>query len=156
MDIVEVNDHSEIRGGANMFAYGAFELKVNGLYCRCPVTSTIGRKRDNFYDDFEEFIHTFDSEVRYELKTNSGIYPPDDDEVHRKVDGIIAFSQVSGGIVTNTVAKEVIQRMMRLDRHREPPKPIKDAARQACIVAKELGWDDLIPDEEKRHWYELE
>lgn len=147
MKTVEVRDSTVLESDEQVFAFGAFLLDVNGETCRCPLREAYGA-----YGGFDEFTERFDAEAMSELEVH---YGNEMSGVETETEKTMEFPSTSPGVVTETAAKQIIERMTHFHPQHEPTEKQKETAKQACTVAKELGWDDAIPDEEDRIWYEL-
>mgnify|MGYP002762247547 FL=1 len=167
MPIQEVNieNHPVIDSDEETFIFGQYEVKVNGEYCGCPVTDAFGISSDNGEycgypvtdafginsDKYDEFTDEFDTEAGAKVDARGS----DSDTTHVAIEteNMMAFSSVLGGLMTETAAKRVIERLTRFDPTVEPSEKQKEAAQQACEIASELGWDEIIPDVDNRYWY---
>ncbi len=147
MDEVNI-DHPIMDSEEELFVYNRNRVTVNGeTYC-CPVLDAVDTN-----NSFLSFIGLFDTKADTGIDVYSTV--SDADGVLEETENMINFSHANGGLVTETAVRRIMMEITHFNEHIEPSKTEKDAARQACTVAKELGWDDIIPDEDERHWYDL-
>jgi len=147
MKTVELRDSTVLESDEQVFAFGEFQFDVNGETCRCPL-----REAHGAYCGFDEFVEKFDAVAMSELEVHNG---NEMSGIETETDETMEFPSTSSGVVTETAAKQIIEQMTHFHPQIEPTEKQKETAKQACTVAKELGWDDAIPDEEDRIWYEL-
>jgi len=149
MPIQEVNieNHPVIDSDEETFIFGTYEVKINGRYRGCPVTDAFGISSANY----NEFIDEFDAEAGAKVDARGS--DSDTTDVAKETENIITFSNRQCGMLTETAARRVIERLTRFDPTVEPSEKQKEAAQQACEIASELGWDEIIPDVDNRYWY---
>jgi hypothetical protein len=148
METVEVSDNPVVNSDEQLFTFGSFELKLNGKLCYCPVVEA-----GSPHGVFDEFVDEFDAEASEKIDAHGS--SSELSGVETEAEDMMKVSSTGYGVMTETAAKRIVERMTHFDPQREPLERKKEAAQQACAVAEELGWDDVIPDEDDRNWYEL-
>jgi hypothetical protein len=143
-----IENHPIVDSDEQLFAFGSFEAKINGRLFFAPVIEA-----GDPDGDLGEFCDEFDAKVIEKLDVRGSSSEISGVETEAK--NMLKFSSEARGVITETSAKQTVRQMMHLDPQCKQSKRKKEAARQACTIAKEIGWDDVIPDEENRHWYKL-
>jgi len=147
MEEVDI-DHPIVNSDEELFVYNRNEVIVNGEHYCCPVIDSSAHGLS-----FLNFIGLFDTKADTGIDVYSTV--SDVDGVLEETENMINFSHINGGLLTETAVKKIIEEITHFNEHNEPSEEEKEAARQGCTVAKQLGWNDIIPDEDERHWYDL-